>query len=85
MGDIFDYSVNRAMLETSTSRGHIDWKSVLRLMPIPNAVSSNPILLSALNSLIDNGRIDGQLALIYNEPDINAIFSLANMVKVSVR
>ena len=85
MGDIFDYSVSKAMLETAAPLGgHIDWKSVLRLMPIPNAVSSNPILLSALNSLIDNGRIDGQLALkIYNEPDINAIFSLANMVKVS--
>ena len=85
MGDIFDYSVSRAMLETTAPLGgHIDWKNVLRLMPIPNAVSSNPILLSALNSLIDNGRIDGQLALkIYNEPDINAIFSLANMVKVS--
>ncbi len=73
------------MLETAAPLGgHIDWKSVLRSMPIPNAVSSNPILLSALNMLIYNGRIDGQLALkIYNEPDINAVFSLANMVKVS--
>lgn len=85
MGDILDYSVNRPMLETAAPLGgHYDWIRALKSMPVPNGVSSNPILLLALESLIDYGRIDRQLALkIYNEPDLNAIFALANMVKVA--
>ena len=85
MGNIFDYSVNRPMLETAAPLGgHNDWIGALKSMPVPNVVSSNPILLLALESLIDDGRIDRQLALkIYNEPDLNAIFALANMVKVA--
>ena len=73
------------MVETAAPLGgHKDWNRVLKAMPVPNVVSSNPILLSALESLIVDGRIDRQLALkIYNEPDLNAIFALANMAKLA--
>ena len=85
MVDIFDKVGNRPMVETAAPLGgHKDWNSVLKAMPVPNVVSSNPILLSALESLIVDGRIDRQLALkIYNEPDLNAIFALANMAKLA--
>tara|TARA_X000000368_G_scaffold83955_1_gene63514 strand:+ start:8337 stop:9575 length:1239 start_codon:yes stop_codon:yes gene_type:complete len=85
MVDIFDKVGNRPMVETAAPLGgHKDWNRVLKAMPVPNVVSSNPILLSALESLIVDGRIDRQLALkIYNEPDLNAIFALANMAKLA--
>ena len=75
--------MNRPMLETAAPLGgRKDWKQVLNSMPIPEAVSSNPVLLEALEKLIDSGRIERNLALnIYAESDINAVFCLANMVK----
>ena len=61
MVDIFDKVGNRPMVETAAPLGgHKDWNSVLKAMPVPNVVSSNPILLSALESLIVDGRIDRQ-------------------------
>ena len=64
--------------------GHEDWRGILQSMEIPTSVSTNPVLLEALNSLIHGGRISREQALeIYNQPDINAIFALANLVKRS--
>ena len=64
--------------------GHKDWRGILQSMEIPTSVSTNPVLLEALNSLIHGGRISREQALeIYNQPDINAIFALANLVKRS--
>ena len=64
--------------------GHEDWRGILQSMEIPTSVSTNPVLLEALNSLIHGGRISTEQALeIYDQPDINAIFALANLVKRS--
>ena len=73
------------MLETTAPLGGgKDWRSNLKSMPIPTSVSSNSVLTEALESLIQNGRINRNQALdIYRVADLNAIFALANMVKQS--
>ena len=78
-------TVKGTLLETNAPLGgHEDWRGILQSMEIPTSVSTNPVLLEALNSLIHGGRISREQALeIYNQPDINAIFALANLVKRS--
>ena len=77
--------VKGTLLETNAPLGgHEDWRGILQSMEIPTSVSTNPVLLEALNSLIHDGRISREQALqVYGQPDINAIFSLANLVKRS--
>jgi len=77
--------VKGTLLETNAPLGgHEDWRGILQSMDIPTSVSTNPVLLEALNSLIHDGRISREQALqVYGQPDINAIFSLANLVKRS--
>ena len=77
--------VKGTLLETNAPLGgHEDWRGILQSMEIPTSVSTNPVLSEALNSLIHGGRISREQALeIYDQPDINAIFALANLVKRS--
>ena len=83
MGELLGRFVNRPMVETPAPLGgHKDWRSNLKSMRVPTTVSSNSILTEALESLILNGRITrNQGVEIYSMADLNAIFSLANMVK----
>ena len=85
MVELLEGFVNRPMLETTAPLGgHKDWRSNLKSMPIPTSVSSNSVLTEALESLIQNGRINRNQALdIYRVADLNSIFALANMVKQS--
>ena len=78
-------TVKGTLLETNAPLGgHEDWRGILQSMEIPTSVSTNPVLSEALNSLIHGGRISREQALeIYDQPDINAIFALANLVKRS--
>ena len=77
--------VKGTLLETNAPLGgHEDWRGILQSMEIPTSVSTNRVLSEALNSLIHGGRISREQALeIYDQPDINAIFALANLVKRS--
>jgi aminodeoxyfutalosine synthase len=77
--------VKGTLLETNAPLGgHEDWRAILQSMEIPTSVSTNPVLSEALNSLIHDGRISREQALkVYGQPDINAIFALANLVKRS--
>lgn len=77
--------VKGTLLETNAPLGgHEDWRGILQSMEIPTSVSTNPVLSEALNSLIHDGRISREQALkVYGQPDINAIFALANLVKRS--
>ena len=77
--------VKGTLLETNAPLGgHDDWRGILQSMEIPASVSTNLVLSEALNSLIHDGRISREQALlIYEQPDINAIFALANLVKRS--
>jgi len=77
--------VKETLLETNAPLGgHEDWRGILQSMEIPTSVSNNPALSEALKSLIHEGRISREQALqIYAQPDINAIFALANLVKRS--
>lgn len=77
--------VKGTLLETNAPLGgHEDWRGILHSMEIPTSVSTNPVLSEALKSLIHDGRISREQALeIYDQPDINAIFALANLVKRS--
>ena len=77
--------VTGTFLETKAPLGgHEDWRGILQSMEIPTSVSTNPVLSEALNSLIHDGRISREQALqVYGQPDINAIFALANLVKRS--
>ncbi len=62
--------------------GTNDWRKRLISMPIPNSILRNSTLKQALDSLIHKGRIDRTLGVeLYFETDINALFSLAHMVK----
>ena len=83
MGELLGRFVNRPMVETTAPLGgHKDWRSNLKSMRVPTTVSSNSILTEALESLIQYGRINRNQAVeIYRMADLNAIFSLANMVK----
>ena len=85
MVELLEGFVNRPMLETTTPLGgRKDWRSNLKSMPIPTSVSSNSVLTEALESLIQNGRINRNQALDINRvADLNSIFALANMVKQS--
>lgn len=78
-------TVKGTLLETNAPLGgHEDWRGILQSMEIPTSVSTNPVLSEALNSLIHDGRISREQALqVYGQPDINAIFALANLVKRS--
>lgn len=77
--------VKGTLLETNAPLGgHEDWRAILQSMEIPTSISTNPVLSEALKSLIHEGRISREQALeIYDQPDINAIFALANLVKRS--
>ena len=64
--------------------GDLNWQVRLSQMPLPLSIENNPILLRALNSLIEQGRIEANLGLeLYSVSNLNSLFTLANMVKQS--
>ena len=64
--------------------GDFNWQVRLSQMPVPLSIENNPILLRALNSLIEEGRIEPNLGLeLYSVSNLNSLFTLANMVKQS--
>tara|TARA_B100000214_G_scaffold213153_1_gene154829 strand:- start:925 stop:2127 length:1203 start_codon:yes stop_codon:yes gene_type:complete len=64
--------------------GDLNWQVRLSQMPIPLSIENNPILLRALNTLIEEGRIEPNLGLeLYSISNLNSLFTLANMVKKS--
>ena len=64
--------------------GDLNWQVRLSQMPVPLSIENNPILLRALNSLIEEGRIEPNLGLeLYSVSNLNSLFTLANMVKQS--
>ena len=64
--------------------GDLNWQVRLSQMPLPLSIENNPILLRALNSLIEEGRIEPNLGLeLYSVSNLNSLFTLANMVKQS--
>ena len=64
--------------------GDLNWQVRLSQMPIPLSIENNPILLRALNTLIEEGRIEPNLGIeLYSISNLNSLFTLANMVKKS--
>jgi len=64
--------------------GDLNWQVRLSQMPIPLSIENNPILLRALNTLIEEGRIETNLGIeLYSISNLNSLFTLANMVKKS--
>ena len=64
--------------------GDLNWQVRLSQMPIPLSIENNPVLLRALNTLIEEGRIEPNLGLeLYSISNLNSLFTLANMVKKS--
>ena len=59
MVELLEGFVNRPMLETTAPLGgHEDWHNNLKSMKIPTSVSYNSVLTEALESLVQNGRIN---------------------------
>ncbi len=61
-----------------------DWREQLSLMPVPESISSDPILRKAMHQLIDLGRIDESTGIdLFESTDFFPLMKLADMVKQS--
>ncbi len=64
--------------------GNDNWREALSLMPVPLSVSSDPISMSCLQSLIRDGRISREQGIsLFENPSLSSVTSLADMVKRS--
>jgi len=64
--------------------GNLEWRERLSMMPVPLAVSSDPLTMSCLNSLIEEGRVSRNQGIkLFENPSLSSVTSLANMVKKS--
>lgn len=64
--------------------GNQEWRSELAKLPVPLAVSSDPISMACLKSLIENGRVSREQGIsLFENPSLSSVTSLADMVKKS--
>tara|TARA_Y100001970_G_scaffold293962_1_gene445118 strand:+ start:14398 stop:15609 length:1212 start_codon:yes stop_codon:yes gene_type:complete len=64
--------------------GNLDWREKLSKMTVPLPVSSDPLAMSCLKSLIENGRVSREQGIrLFENPSLSSVTSLANMVKKS--
>ena len=61
-----------------------DWRKQLSLIPVPESISSDPILRNAMHQLIDLGRINESTGIdLFESTDFFPLMKLADMVKQS--
>ena len=64
--------------------GNQEWRSELAKLPVPLAVSSDPISMACLKSLIEKGRVSREQGIsLFENPSLSSVTSLADMVKKS--
>ena len=62
--------------------GNADWRERLSAIEVPISVSSNPLLRTCLDKLINTGRLSAADGInLMNESSLLGVISLANMVK----
>ena len=64
--------------------GNEEWRSKLAKLPVPLAVSSDPLSMACLKSLIEEGRVSREQGIsLFENPSLSSVSSLADMVKKS--
>ena len=64
--------------------GNVEWRSKLAKLPVPLAVSSDPLSMACLKSLIEEGRVSREQGIsLFENPSLSSVSSLADMVKKS--
>lgn len=72
------------MLQHKQPLSNSNWRTRLAEMPVPECISSDPILNSCLNTLAGGGRIFSDIGMILMEHEsLSALCSLADMIKRS--